>query len=374
MRLAPLALVALLLLAGCGGLGDGTPPTDVRTTEITAETPTGPETTGDAPDTPADASTPTATPTDTPTATGTPTALDPSTGSLSDDNPWDRKVIPVAVNDTVDDGRDTTAIVRRALAYWNANVERYTDYALRFELTDDREDARISVRFVERIDECDGPANDTAGCARLLEPDQQPRDLEVARVESNGSNAAVLGTTQHELGHLLGLDHEDRPRFLMAQDSDEPIPDASERANPWYGDVVRVAVDSESIDGDPSTVEDQVNHAIEFYDDGARGTVPENVTVRRTDSQRTAEVLVTSDPATCDVDGGSQISLQGRNSDGDRALEAHTGATVCLDVDAQAVGWHVGYWLGTAFGLGGGERAPAFRDASYEERRSDWWR
>ena len=45
-----------------------------------------------------------------------------------------------------------------------------------------------------------------------------------------------------------------------------------------------------------------------------------------------------------------------------------------LDLDTDAVAWHTGYWL--AYGLGAeddSEKPSPFRNASYEERRSEWW-
>jgi hypothetical protein len=372
MRVAHVALaLVLLLLSGCAGI-EGTAPISTDAETVTTDTPTPARTATATAAEPASAtSTATESPTATPTATPTPTPA--GTGSLSDDNPWNQRVVGVAVNDTVADGRNTTAIVERSLAYWNANVETYTDYRLRFRLVDDADDARIEVRFVDRIDECDGPANHTAGCAPFIEPHQTARDLEVARVVSDGSDAAVTGTTKHELGHLLGLDHDADPRFLMAQHSSTPVRDATDRANPWYADTVRVAVDYDSMDADRATVDEQVGHAVEFYDAGADGTVPTTVTVGRTDQHHSAEILVTNDPERCTVDGGSQIGMEGQNSDGDEALEGHVRATICVDVAGEAVGWHVGYWLGTAFGLESGERAAAFRDADYHDRRGEWW-
>jgi hypothetical protein len=68
-------------------------------------------------------------------------------------------------------------------------------------------------------------------------------------------------------------------------------------------------------------------------------------------------------------------SSRGPDPDGDGASERYSQFTVTVvGVGTDAVGWHVGYWLAAAFGLeDDAEKPPPFRDASYQERRSEWW-
>ncbi|MFW5984273.1 MAG: hypothetical protein ACOCRA_03660 [Halobacteria archaeon] len=67
--------------------------------------------------------------------------------------------------------------------------------------------------------------------------------------------------------------------------------------------------------------------------------------------------------------------MQGVDADGDGALERYDELRISLaDVDDDAIGWHVGYWFGYGFGFEDESEWPApFRDADYEDRRSDWW-
>ncbi|MDX1748480.1 MAG: matrixin, partial [Halobacteriales archaeon] len=46
------------------------------------------------------------------------------------------------------------------------------------------------------------------------------------------------------------------------------------------------------------------------------------------------------------------------------------------DIDTDAVGWHIGYWLVYSFErtVTSEDIPPPFVDAQYHERRSDWWR
>lgn len=386
-RVTPLAVVLVLVaLAGCGGLlvaeettETATPTTSetgVATDAETTPTPTAtPSATPTATATPTPAATPTATatPTGTPAQTATPTPTPDDT--LSSDNPWNQEIVPVRINDSADDGRNTTALTIEAIDYWNANVERYTDFEYRFVLADDPDDARAEIQFKESVDSCEEHDTDVAGCASYLHQGTTAGDLEVVEVQSRSSNAAVLATTRHEFGHLVGLNHSDEPLDLMAQSYEGDIRDATDRPFPWYGDTLHVAVEPDAIDGDPAVVREQVRHAVEYYDDGSAGTVPENVSVVVSDEPDFAEVVVTNDSDRgCTIGDGSQGIFSVRNLDTDEQAELYTRMTICVgSVGEDAVGWHTGYWLGSAFGLEGGERAEVFQDATYSERRSEWW-
>ncbi|WP_372479881.1 matrixin family metalloprotease [Halomicrobium sp. HM KBTZ05] len=382
-----LGLVVLVTLAGCSGLlvsEDATPTVSETATPTAVEsqtaTPTAtPTATETATPTPTATETPTPTPTPSPTETATPSPTETATqtpdDTLSSDNPWGQEIVPVRINDSADDGRNTTALTLRTIDYWNANIERYTDFEYRFVLAEDPDDARVEVQFRESVDRCDEQETNVAGCAAYLHEETRARDLEVAAVESQGSNAGVLATTRHEFGHLVGLNHSDEPLDLMAQRYEGDIRDATDRPFPWYGDTLHVAVEPDTIDGDPAVVREQVRHAVEYYDAGADGTVPENVSVVVSDEPEFAEVVVTNDSERgCTVTDGSGALRSVRNLDTDERAELYTRMVVCIGpVGEDAVGWHTGYWLGSAFGLESGERAAVFQDADYGERRSEWW-
>lgn len=359
--LAAVAVAALAVLAGCSGLVEDV---DRRVDDLSREA------TPDA----GPAATPTATARSPPGSDAASPTATPADASLSGDNPWGQRVVPVAVNDTVRDGRNTTAVVARAIDYWNPRVERYTPFDYRFRLVEDRSAARLEVRFVDEISECDGPTNHTHGCAPVLREGTRAPETETARVVSNGSNARVLTTTKHELGHVLGLGHTDSPLVIMGNASAGPIPDASTRTNAFLTDALNVYVDTASIDGDERRIERQVGHAVTYYDDGAAGTVPRNVSFERTDRAVGAEILVTNDPDRgCEVTDGSGRIVDGSDPDQDGELERYYRATICVDVDEDASGWWVGYWLGRSMGLAESELAAPFQSQDYDDRRSDWW-
>lgn len=147
------------------------------------------------------------------------------------------------------------------------------------------------------------------------------------------------------------------------------------RSNPWREDVIDVYVSTDGLgERRAAAVERQVDTAVAYYDEGAEGTVPENVTFRRTDSQSDAEVVVLfRDDPWCREGSGSCARVSGVDTDRDGTVEYYSGSTIVLsNVGTEAVGWHVGYWLGEAMGASSrDELSPAFQSGT--KRTGDWW-
>lgn len=366
--LAALALAALLLLAGCGGpLGgpDGAPTTN------SSATPGSPSTAGA--DSPPDASG-TETPASAAPRTGTGTAAPPpSTGGPS---PWGEDPLVVAVEGERSDARDEAALVREATAYWERNAERYAGYPVSFRVRPNASTPDVVVRFVSDVPDCGG-AEEAAGCAPYVtDPESVDRPVPVF-VRAGLSGDSTVRVLKHEFGHVLGLDHGDAPRGLMRPRSTlytTPQPNATDRAFPWNDSTFTVYLDDRGVER-PETVRSQVDHALGYYEDGAPG-MPNNLTFRYVDDPARADVVIRfRDRASCQDGSGSCAAARGPDPDGDGAIETYGRLTITLvDVDPEAVGWHVGNWL--AYGLGAEaerERPPPFRDADYEERRGRWW-
>jgi hypothetical protein len=345
-------LACLLVLAGCATPFAPTTPTAAPADGTTDGTATSVRTT-------------------TPVPTATPSPANATAGR----NPWGTEPVVVAVRNEGTADRDFAPLVRTATAFWEANDERHLGFPVRYEVRPDATDPDLIVAFTDGVPDCGGVA-DAVGCAPYLTDARQVRRPVTVWVQTGLSNESTVLVTEHELGHTLGLDHDDPPREVMQARSvlyTEPQPDAIDRAFPWADGNFTVRVDARNA-SDPAGARSQVDHALGYYETGAPG-MPDNLTFERTDAAD-AEIRVRFGATpTCTASSGSCVNTYGTDPDGDGAIETYTRAEITLvDLDTEAVGWHVGYWLAHAFGAEpDAEKPPPFRDASYRDRRSAWW-
>ncbi|MDG5775580.1 matrixin family metalloprotease [Haloarculaceae archaeon H-GB11] len=306
------------------------------------------------------------------------TATDEATATTAP-NPWATDEIVVAIYAPADERHRYRNLTRRALAFWEAESTQYVGYPVDFRLSDDVVDPDVRITFVETVRNC-GREDHTAGCAPLVEDPRYaslPADVEVKTGYDDDSTVQVV---EHELGHVLGLDHEDAPKNVMAgvsQLTTRPQPNATEQSLPWTDREFTVYVNTaQTGDRNATEVDRQLNGAFSYYEGGADGNVPDGVRFRRVENESAADIVVHFDPDSDCGDAGSCGSFRGLDPDGDGAMEEYTRQRITLvGTDTDAIGWHVGYWLAAAFGMERpDERPPPLQpDATFGERRSSWW-
>jgi hypothetical protein len=185
---------------------------------------------------------------------------------------------------------------------------------------------------------------------------------------------------KHELGHTLGLSHDDAPLDVMRARSvltTLPAEDARNQSFAWAERDLSVYLDATGVPAtDRATVETQVEATLAFYERGAEGSGP-GVSFSLTRNRSAADVVLSvGGDAPCARERGSCRRIRGADPDGDGRLERFNRMDVyVVGLDPAAVGWHVGRHVGFALSL---DREveypePLRADATYAERRSEWW-
>lgn len=288
------------------------------------------------------------------------------------EHPFADETVSVAVDGTERE-RD---LVSDGLAYWEDNAAEYAGFEVAFRVVEAGSTPAggpdVRLRFVETVAAC-GDTDYPAGCAPRLNAStgvDRPASVEIQRGLADESTRVVV---RHEVGHLLGLTHTDRPRDVMAHESDLatlPQPDATERGNPWNDSTLTIA-----IDGDSETREryrDSLTYALEYVREGADGAVPEAVSVSVVEDPAVADIVVRpvrSDD--CTVGSGSCLRIEGTDPDRDGAIEGYTRAEIRLvDLDIDAASWHIASQFVDTFHTG--DDPDRLDEASQRERRGAW--
>ncbi|WP_157532950.1 hypothetical protein [Haloferax profundi] len=308
------------------------------------------------------------------------TLLDSSSASVSSathpaENPWGHAPIVVSV-DAPDDGRDYASLVESAVSYWAENSTN-TSYDPRFVVRPNASDPDVRVSIVDEIDSCGEYAGQNAvGCAPLLDESktqggQNATPVQVAAGYDDETTTTVL---THEFGHLLGVTHDDAEVHPVMSPRIEttrlPATDATVRESPYRTEMLRVYVDLSNVSAtDRDAYEAEIDHALTYYDSGAAGFTPDDLSITRVSDPSRAHVVV----SVTDFDdghSGARWRRTGESVDDDRAYEWYTGGDIVVDagMGPTLVDWYVGSSFG--YLLAADERAelpPPFRDSDLRD-------
>lgn len=142
----------------------------------------------------------------------------------------------VRVDDDSDGPHDVEANAREALSFWEEHSEEYAGFEVGFELVDG-DDPDMVIAYGDDPRGCEGVPNYSSrvlGCAPLLREGSRVNRPIVARVvAATRPFGEIRTTTKHEIGHVLGLDHDDEPRYIMSNRPEDRIPLYALRLDIW---------------------------------------------------------------------------------------------------------------------------------------------
>jgi len=151
--------------------------------------------------------------------------------SLANGHPWDGDtiVIGVAYADGVERRENFPELIETSAAFWEEHDEQYVDYEVEYDLDPDADDPDVRVTLVDEITTCQRSDNEymVVGCAPLITDDAP--DTASVQIKKGYSDDLTQTTITHELGHTLGLGHDDAPQEIMSSDPADRIPNYETR-------------------------------------------------------------------------------------------------------------------------------------------------
>ncbi len=140
----------------------------------------------------------------------------------------------VAIRNQSTSNHDLERLVDESLSFWTENAEQYAGFAVEFERTADEQDADVLITFLETRQQFQGchenSAEEVLGCAPLIhEGTRISRPVVAEVVSTDRPYGDVRVTTQHEIGHLLGLTHDDAPAYIMSNRIEDRLPEYNSR-------------------------------------------------------------------------------------------------------------------------------------------------
>lgn len=181
-------------------------------------------------------------------------------GTDDDTHPLAGTTQTVRIDDNSDGPHDLHRNARESLEFWEENAEHYAGFSIDFEIVES-EDPDIVIAYGDDPSGCENVpefSNRVLGCAPLLRPGRTARRPITARVvASTRPYGKIRITTKHELGHVLGLDHDDEPLQIMSDQPADRIPMYQQRIDIWETTL--------GVTEDSSQAMSVLNHGIRLF-------------------------------------------------------------------------------------------------------------
>jgi len=267
-----------------------------------------------------------------------------TTAEPQPDNPFGKENVTVSIRNSPSH-LNATQQVQSALSYWDTGPGKdHTNYSANFVLKPHANDTDVVVSF-ENISVCYNEHNTSfLGCAAILDNDSIAEKPEVVRISPKYSSNSTQKTIIHEFGHIYGLTHSSELDIMNASGNAarRPMPNATERDNPWEISNSTTVRSELTVGINKSTVSrnakyrlrDQTDTAIEYFNTDADSKRPENLSLRYAESVNDPHIEIrTSEDV--DDDLGWDWELYGIDPDNDTALENYNKLIIILNDDVE---------------------------------------
>lgn len=284
-----------------------------------------------------------------------------STSSASLKNPWQDQNISITVSGVPHESSDYyEEKLRKGIGYWSdRRISKYTNYQLSFEFhpSSSPDGSDIHIRLVDEIDQCGLEVSLTShlGCADYLSADDRV-DTASVRIVKDQIAIEFRNTVSHELGHVLGLGHEDRPYWLMStKNRTKPETNAIDRENPWnHSRNIRISV-KDTVQN-ASEIRNRIQAAADFYNRNSDRYLPEDMRITVVKDWRNSDIVFQDEApgirATVDLRPTSRPYVSGLDYDRDDEYEKYTGVRVQLSyIETMDLEYHTGHWIGYFSGV-----------------------
>lgn len=200
------------------------------------------------------------------------TAIDDLGGLGSRDHPFADSTLGVRIENRGETDHDIKANGREALEFWRTEHSQYLDFSVDFEVVEERPDIVLAyVDTPEACSEVENYSESVLGCAPWIQAGHRiSRPVTAYVVAADRPYGSVRTTAKHELGHVLGLGHDDEPREIMSNRPEDRIRLFAVRIEIWEAALEAhtqyIAAVDRLNDGIGSWNDEQFSTAIETFE------------------------------------------------------------------------------------------------------------
>ena len=251
-----------------------------------------------------------------------------------DRHPFAGETLSVRIDDGSDTDHDVERNAHEALEFWEEHAEEYVGFGVDFEVVDSDE-PDVVIAYVDTPERCHNVENYSErvlGCAPLIRPGRRVRRPVTAIVVAGARPfGKIRVTTKHEIGHVLGLYHDDEPLWIMSNQPADRIPLYETRIWIWETVLEASRLTSEGTG--------LFAHGAEAWRDGQYQVAEEGFDAARTDFGEARGHLEDATDRTDEFEGHSRVEtvdLDGVRSHLDRMTRRMAAAVDFSEAMAEA--------------------------------------